>query len=235
MLLALALACAPRAEPPAPEEAAVVEPTDVLLGVVHRDGVKACREGAWEIEWHHLFWEAGFVPLVGDDAAIEPHHGKPVLVRGRPADASPHSRPLPPGYTSDRCPIPQMRSDMVESPDGMRLRRHERPLDAFEVASIEPFTGLAVTRDGDRAVLKLTNTLGTALSEVELVAHYEGCYGKPGTKTVRAGVAALDPDASFYRLFSVELRAKGDRVWFDFDARLSELGAEPIQCPEDRP
>ncbi len=236
--------------------------SQLLVGVVHRDGQKACPENAHGIEFHALHWEVGFTPLVLEadlEARVEQLHGKVAVVRGSVSNTGPETEPIPEGYSPANCPIPQMRGDMIESPDGMRFDRgRSLGLAGFNVGSIEAFTGLTVEPDGEDVNVRLENTFDRDLTgKVEIVLHYMGCFGKPGSKVkslvadaglpmgevLEGKVPAIlpgDPDApprkggnaNEYALFMVEVVGGGEGLYLDFDAKLRELGAAPIECPD---
>jgi hypothetical protein len=219
-----------------------------------------CRSRGEQV-WINEHFEIGFVPVIVPEAqraAVESLVGTPVVARGRVADAAPVGREAPPADATE-CPGQQWRSDWVRGPDGVRSRRSDGPgIAAFEVDRVEPFAGLTAARNGETIDVELVNPLTRSLAgPVELVAHYEGCYGKPGTRThtgradgglapretiaLAAPVTMTDPDdASLgrrrgrgtHRADSIEVRATGDGIYFDLDVPLSALGDIAVECPK---
>ena len=98
-------------------------------------------------------------------------------------------------------------------------------------------------------VVTLTNPVPVALTDVELHTHYEGCIGKPGTRseTTVDGELGLGAQASArvptlvqdvvpnarghnFGARSVQLVARGEGVVIDLDVSFERLGV-PIECP----
>jgi hypothetical protein len=151
-----------------------------------------------------------------------------------------------------------MRSDWEPRPDGIRIVRGAGPrVPAFAIDRVQPFTGLTVTRSGDELAVRFENTLGRRLAApVLLVLHYEGCFGKPGTvSSSLIAEAGLTPgqtltgtlpayvlkervpglrvgETARHRAQSVEVRAAGAGVVFDFDVGLDALGVD-VDCPAE--
>jgi len=266
-----ALGCSKDAPEPAPQRSVETErpPAEasrpkavaagaVLVGVVHEDGLHVCGANYKE-SWINKFRQVGFVRAVATpelDAELKAQMGKPVVARGRVTDRIPEGTEQPPAEIGE-CPQYQMRSDWVVTAGGMRIQRSPSPaLPAFEVARVEPFDGLRAEIDGTELKVELTNTLGVALANpVEVIVHYEGCYGKPGTEYRRlfgkqglapgeklSGAVPLITEADRvpgnpratrgHSAYSIEVRAKGADVYFDLDVSVHALGAD-VKCPQD--
>jgi hypothetical protein len=245
----------------APVEAKPVVPDSVMeaqpkgeaitvVGVIHQDGQRVC-DGRGHEQWIDLHYEVGFTPLVVDDARareVEPLHKRAAIVFGH-VQAPPPANPVPSG---GECPLYQMRSDWVVTAEGIRIPRGARAAEGIAVERIVPFEGLAVERAGDTLKFALTNALEVPLADkLTLTLHYEGCFGKPGSTmrsqiregelapgdTWRAELPAFvhDPEGQdgrqVFRADSIELRAEGKGVAFDFDAGFHEIGAEGVPCP----
>lgn len=175
---------------PAPIEAepTPVEPAserELFLAYVGQTGIEHCPDGH-TFEWLDVRTTLGFVPTRG--RSLEPWLGKVVLAKGESSSRTPAPAELP---TPAPCPIMQMRSDWRNTPAGMRNDRGEHPeIEEFVVASVEALP-LAARREGDELVVTFTNPLPFALAELRVIGHYEGCYGKPGTKQVGGAAAPL--------------------------------------------
>lgn len=185
---------------PAPVEA---EPTPVVharereffFGYVSQTGVEHCPEGA-TTTWLDLRSTLGFIPTSG--LSLEPWLGKVVLAKG---EAGP--RPPAPAIEPAPCPIMQMRSDWRTSPRGIRIDRGGHPdIEAFVVASVDALP-LEVVVEADELVVTFTNPLPFALAELGFTAHYEGCYGKPGSKHLGVDDQPLAPGESRSERFPV--------------------------------
>ena len=184
-------------------------------------------DGTWESEWVDPHHEVGFtrlIPAAGIDLA--PWEGKLVVVRGRAA-------PLPkiPVASTGECPARQARSDWIFGKNGVRLRRdwpQAHPA-AMTVAAVTAFDGLTVRRDGDSLHLGFTNTLpGVPLDSVELVVHYEGCYGKPDSAQQVEMRPSLRRGATARFAFpAVAWRTVGDRMRAHVATSLSVDAANP--------
>lgn len=163
-----------------------------FLATVQRHGTMACRPGEHEPRWFGVFPMAAWVHLLGavDLAALR---GQVVVLEGDAIDVVPPCAPLPPGWSPKNCPVPQLRSDMVESVDGILHRRgHEPAMSAFLVRAARPFGGLTASGEGT-VTLRFTNTLPVALEDVVLTAHFEGRFGKPGSERREATAGPLAP------------------------------------------
>lgn len=251
MLWWLACTGAPSPAPQAP--VADDEPRgDVLVGVLHRGGTPACAPDDDEARWHGVHWLVGFTPLRLDDPALEAtlqgHHGQLVSVRGQPSDQVLPAPPLPEGLSFEHCPVPQMRMDYVDGPDGIRIRRSVagRPA-SFVAQAVEPFGALSATSvDGGLAVA-LANPFEEPLSKVFVRVHYEACTGKPGSASLEGLKPELAPGEAYdktlpavimgprsypHRAYSVQAAGEAEGVLFDLDARLPELGLERVACPD---
>ena len=89
------------------------------------------------------------------------------------------------------------------------------------------------------------------LPAVKLIAHYEGCFKKPGVTTRSSSLGTLVPGAnqeknfplflteeeafeerSFYRIHSIQLWSEGGEALFDLDWPLSSDKSLSISCPD---
>ncbi|MCC6523470.1 MAG: hypothetical protein IT373_12500 [Polyangiaceae bacterium] len=245
-----------RAEPPSPlgSEAASEAPwagESVLLGVVHEQGTAYCTDRARnDPHFTARFFSAGFVPLLGALDAVRALHGRPAVLFGRPSTRPPAPEIRIPEPHVDCMPI-QARSDWVPSPDGILVRRDAGPaLAGFEVRAARPFAGLAAKLAGTGVRVAVDTPLAVPLASLALVAHYEGCYGKPGTTSRTVGLGDLAPhghaeaavevfdveaDApqgrSDHVLASLALHAATEGIYFDLDVPVRALGLD-LECPE---
>jgi hypothetical protein len=172
----------------------------------------------------------------------------PVLARGS-AGPAPARPPL--SVEPAPCPVMQMRSDWVNTPRGMRVRRTAgSKAGHFHLTSARRLDELQVVANGDRVTASFENPLPFALTGVRLRMHYEGCYGKPGTTHVESesitlapgeriehefpAMRTLDPDR-VHRATAVVLEIGGSegppeaKVWADLDVSLYRLGVE-LDC-----
>lgn len=268
---ALALACTPteeqteRSQPPsASEPPAVVEAEprpgapgrEYFLGYVSQTGIEHCPNGS-EFEWLDVRSTLGFIPTGG--LSLEPWMGKVVLATGEAGARPPSSTDIQPA----ECPLMQMRSDWTNSPKGIRVDRGKHPgIEYFTVTSVEPLEELAVVRGGEELLVRFTNPLPFALQRVGLVAHYEGCYGKPGStersqegkplapgETIDARfpiIAEVEADhdprkgglpAKVHLIDSIQLdveaAADAPTVHVDLDAQVSAFGLD-LTCPDTK-
>ena len=234
-------------------------PEAVLVGTVARGGDRVCRAKG-DPTWINVHYQVGFVPVIvseADTRAIEVLLGRPAVVYGHVADQGPPRDEHAPADAVE-CPAEQWRSDWVRGPDGVRSRRSDGPgIAAFSVSRVAPFAGLGAARDGDSITVELENTLEQPLTApVELIVHYEGCYGKPMGRTQTAKAeAGLEPGKALahdfstmfiddedsrlggrrgrgeHRADSVEIRASGKNLYFDADVPLSVYGLN-VDCPK---
>lgn len=272
---------APASQPtPPPPPDASVDPADVedprrddgpapladavqLVGVVHEGGSRVCEAETFEETWIRKYWQVGWTPLVSEpalDAKLATLPGRVVKVTGRAVDGPPtYHGPSEPPAKLGMCSQHQMRSDWRLTPEGIRIPRGHGPeFAAFEVTSVEVVRPLetAVPEDGEQVAVTVHNPFETDLRGVELIGHYEGCYGKPGAtaKTVKVGkLAATDasgphrlptliedadknPRGRNYALRSLELKAAAPRgpvadgAWLDLEVAASQLGLH-LECP----
>ena len=143
----------------------------------------------------------------------------------------------------------QMRSDWSPTPRGMRIDRSPSPaIQNFEVAAVRPLHELSVKADGEFVVVTLVNPVAIQLRDVEMRVHYEGCFGKPGSRVETSTVGVLAPLAQVstrapmyleaagppgrtsFRAHSFQLVATGEAVTIDLDASMRALGIEN-ECP----
>jgi len=222
---------------------AVKSESEVLIGVVTAQGTRLC-DGSRDGKWIDLRHEIGFVRALGEVALAE-YEGRALVAEGQRVSSYESEVPEHTG----ECPMPmQMRSDWVEGPSGIRVRRADRPFPAFRVRSVRPFDGVAARLVGDVVTISVRNTLGRALEDVVVTLHYEGCFGKPGTRQQTAVLGALAPGQagevslpgwhhdedgprgrSDYRGWSLRLGTSTAGVTFDLDLHLHRLGVE-IDC-----
>ncbi len=259
-LLAASCTSAPSA-PDAPAPAAVRTPDrepvadpqeelSVLIGIVHDAGDLHCDpQTPDESQWVNPYFQVGFtaLKLAGEVAPeISAHVRKPVILHGRPTAASVLERRVEHDATS--CVQYQMRSDMVRAPEGIRILRDTAMSANFEPQRVTEFGALEVSGAGESLKFALTNPLHVPLTApLEVVLHYEGCFGKPGARTVsksrsgtfesgaiwRFDAPRILEDGRKYRLASAQIIYSDPKVHFDFDAQLSELGVEGVACPRD--
>ena len=228
-------------------------PELTLVGVVHEGGQRVCDDQYKEF-WVGRHWAAGFVPLAYSKPALgqvlAAAKGKVVVVRGVETRQPPtqHGDTRAP-TTRGECPIYQMRSDWEVWPDGIRKRRAEatpKTLHVAEVREVQPLVATAATSTAD---LVVHNPFATTLRDGTLVAHYEGCYGKPGSTAdpfslgeLAAGAVSKSvqvplrvdrdgPRARDYRLDSVELTGVTQGGRLDLDVDVGDLGIS-APCPD---
>ncbi len=205
--------------------------------------------------WSNLIPTAGLTPLVTNESVRKTwldSVGAMVRFTGRISTELP-SLPLFP----EPCMPMQMRSDWLYTPSGIVIDKaglnYGSPLDA---STFEVWDGLSMERKGDKIQASLTNKgFDRPLKDITLVAHYEGCYGKPGstsrnaksfdlaqkaTKTVEFPALLSDADKPVsprhrphYRLVSVQVRSAMDDVVFLLDRSLYKHGID-IDCEENR-
>lgn len=221
----------------------------MLVGVLTLQHAEQC-DGTWESEWVDPHYEVGFtriVPAKGLD--LSAWVGKLVIVRGRAAPM-----PAVTVKSTGECPARQARSDWIFAKNGVRLRRtwpQDLPA-AFTPSAVTAFEGLTVRRDGDSLHLRFTNTLrDVTLDSVEVVVHYEGCYGKPNTQTRHAKLGMIAPGASVdvelpslaidedmgrgrtvHRAWSVQATCMNAGIVFAVDAGLSLFESGAVDCPD---
>lgn len=235
-------------EPPTPVDAPAESagPTVRLLGVLHRMGDRTCPGGQFQGTFVNEHWAVGLVPLhvpPEHEAAYAELRGRPVLVDGTVAAGAPVKAPA----AVEPCPEMQMRSDWIDSPDGILRRRGPAPLTGLAPTKLRAWTGLRGAQATDQMKLSLELDIDEApLKDVRLVVHYEGCGGKPGTVAESFEIGALEPRRSRvvtaglrrqargleYVAASVELAGAGEGVYVALDAPLPAIGVEPLDCPQ---
>jgi hypothetical protein len=186
------------AEPhPAPQ----AEGDEYFFAVLGQSGVEHCPRGQAST-WLDVQPTLGFVPAGGaamENQDLGPLMDQPVLARGTSMAAPPRA---PSEIEVQPCPPMQMRSDWVNTPRGIRVRRAATPkIEHFHVTSVRRLDELAVTRDGQELVVSFRNPLPFALVDVRLVMHYEGCYGKPGSTSRTTEPIELAPGAEVTHRF----------------------------------
>lgn len=242
------------AEPtPVAEDPAIEVPRTTLVGVLHEGGTRLCAE-SYEAVWVERTWAVGFVPLVHESGlsdTIAKLEGSVVKVSGTATNESPTVHggdPAP--ETTVICGEVQMRSDWELWPKGTRARRGDGPdlaklrIDAIEVA--QPFRG--ALRE-DEVWFSVTNPFEYELQDATLVAHYEGCYGKPGHMAQRRPLGRIKAGATLedipvpqiamrkmargqdHRLDSVQLTATVESGALDLDVQIDTLGFD-VECPK---
>ncbi len=250
----------PKPSPKTPEEPTQSSDVEVgsskkttLIGVLHEGGTRVCTE-PYEVHWVERTWAVGFVPLVhsADELeAIAKLEGAVVKVVGVVTDEpSTVHEGDPRPEKNVMCGQMQMRSDWEPWPKGIRVRRGDGPdLTGLRMESIEVVKPLSGTLHDDEVWFKVSNPLERDLQDATLVAHYEGCYGKPGSTVQRRPLGMIPTGAvledipvpqismremargSEHRLDSVQLTATVEGAALDLDVDISSLGLE-VSCPE---
>jgi len=254
----LVVACSSSPPPPSPQPAqdgAAPEPTPVdaggdewLVGVLGQTGSLECVGGESR-RWVDVAPAIGATTITAD-ALADDLFDRPVVARGSIV-ADPPARTSERSAAAEPCPPAQMRSDWIETPRGVRMRRDGSPppLPHFAVQELRPLAELAVQTSGETLTVDFRNPLPVELHGVELRMHYEGCHGKPGTAMERHTVGTLavgaGTRASFptlvqserapgrpepHRAFSLQVIAQGEHAHVDVDVRVAELGAA-VKCP----
>lgn len=224
-----------------------------LLGLMGQSGIEHCPGGGFERTWLSVRPTVGRVSVSGpDDAVLEPLMDAPVLALGQPGDPPPRTASPEPAPTIERCLPAQMRSDWRMTPRGMLIERGGEPsLPHLRMEAIRPLRELAARKDGDHVVVTLQNPVPVALAGVELRAHYEGCFGKPGSHaestvigdlgvgaqaSARVPLLTQSPGAPEgrheFRAHSIQLLGRGEGVVIDLDVPFGDLGV-PVECPRD--
>lgn len=234
------------ADPAAPPATAAAPAEVRVLGRLQRMGDRTCPDGQYSDTFVNTYWTVGLVPLhttPEQELQLAALHGKPVLVTGTPEDGPPAAARA---ATPEPCPSPQMRSDWIETPDGIVTRRGEPPLRGLELTGVRAWSGLGAAIAGRHISLTLKPDLGEApLRDVALVVHYEGCYGKPGSQQQEFPLGELGPKSGAgaaaelvrrsgqhdYVASSVELRGRLEGLHVVLDVPLGALGVTPPACP----
>jgi len=250
----------PKPSPKAPAEpaqaddvAAVPVAKTTLVGVLHEGGTRLCTE-PYETHWVDRTWAVGFVPLVhepGHNDTIAKLEGSVVRVFGVATDEprTVHDGDPRPKNTV-MCGELQMRSDWESWPKGTRARRGDGPdLAKLRIESIEVVEPFRAALGDDEVTFSVTNPFERPVKDATLVAHYEGCYGKPGTAVERRPLGALEAGAALddipvpqismrkmargseHRLDSVQLIGTVEGGAFDLDVDISTLGID-VMCPK---
>jgi len=229
-----------------------------LVGLVHEGGTRVCEAETFDERWIDRHWQVGWTPLVVNpelDAKLPGLKGRVVKVTGRVSSGPPTLHGPREGPTNTgMCPEYQMRSDWVVTLEGMRIPRGHGPkFDAFTVDALEVIDPVQATVADDDVSVAVTNPFDAELRGVEVVAHYEGCYGKPGAtlQTWRVGKLAAEasagphafptivtndanPRGSEYALRSLELVGNGTGaapgVFLDLDIPSGRLDVA-VACP----
>lgn len=237
----------PDADPVASESEELL----VLIGVVHEAGDLHCDpKTPDESKWVNPYFQLGFTPLKLDErltSAVATQARKPMILRGRSTTESVLAQRVE--HDAAGCVQYQMRSDMVRVPEGIRIRRDTALPANFEPEQVGEFSALEALVVGESLEVALTNPLQVPLTApLEMVFHYEGCFGKPGGRQVshsRSGTFEpgaiwrldapryLEKQGRTYRFASIQIIYSDPKVHFDFDAQLAELSAEGVACPRD--
>lgn len=232
---------------------ATIDGPEYFIGVASQTGIQHCPNG--KQEWLDLSPAIGFVGVGGPGSEnIEKLLDHPVLARGN-AGPRPPSRPLatPPAP----CVPMQMRSDWVLTPRGIVVDNGSgAAIEYFHTTSVRALDELTVRREGNEIIVDLRNPLPFAIEEVGVAVHYEGCYGKPGSRTIRHSPAPLalgetqtdrfpifaeqDDDGANagsrreHAAHSIELTGKlsaETTVHLDLDVKLAAMGVA-VECPD---
>lgn len=238
--------------PERPREAEMAAPLRRVVGELLEGGHKVCRANG-EVTWHARYPMVGFTPLeVADGGEARLYRGRVVVAEGELTGASDVERPADLPEDEGECPIMQMRSDWVEAVGGVRMLRDGMGgRGVFRATRLRVWDGLVVTARGGEIAARVTNTFADeTLADVDLIVHYEGCYGKPGTQARAASAARLSPGDTLEHRFplvvrgegrrgeasfvasSVQVRARPGATAFDLDVGLSRWGIE-ARCPDD--
>jgi hypothetical protein len=243
----------PTSEPAAKAPTPAIAPNPIdgdefLIGVLSQSGAEVC-DATGERRWE------GVVPVIGWTGVTLPADAdslmdRPVVARGTVGGEPPQWPPRT--GTTEPCPPQQMRSDWIDSPRGMKMRRTDSPapLSHFTVQELRPLAELTVRNVDGALAIDFRNPLPVELRDVVLRMHYEGCHGKPGTATrdenvgnlaVGAGTRASFPGVveaergpgrlEPHGAFSLQIIARAEHAHIDLDVRISsfELGN---RCPE---
>lgn len=211
-----------------------------IVGVLNESGALSCQNGEerWVGSWHDVGWS----PVYGVPKSSGAE-GTLVVVTGTPTTAPAVTAP-----DDLSCPPLQMRGDWIRTRSGIRYDRADKaPRHTLKVTDMRPFKGLsaAYSPTTDRITIQLTNPFDQPLTDVAVVLHYEGCYGKPNGFSRRHALGTLAPGATRpvdadarimqpgprgaeHTLFSVQVVGKGGAV-LDIDAPPKSLGAE-VTC-----
>jgi hypothetical protein len=213
------------------------------VGVLGQRGTPACDgdEQRW-VDVEPRIGGTPIAPLSIEELAWLDH---PVVAHGRSATAPERGESV---AVVAPCPTPQARSDWEFTPRGLRILRDGGRTHAYFVRdAMRPLAELTVSTREPELIVDLRNPVPVELVDVVLRIHYEGCRGKPGTRTrehevgalgVGAGVQAAfprriddDDGRGVHRAHSVQIVASGDAVTFDLDVPLAVLGAA-VACPD---
>lgn len=177
----------------------------IIVGVLTKQADKKCT-GKPDPEWINEHFQVGFTRIANSQVDLEPFVGKIVAVTGAPL----HHYVPPPIVHTGQCMVPQMRSDWVEGPGGMRVKRLDGGVyPAFAVRKVEVHGGVQIRKSGDDVRVAFTNHTGRDLENVKVHLHYEGCYGKPGTIDETKGFPVVKPGEEVIMSFPALERREG--------------------------
>lgn len=163
-----------------------------VVGVLNPGGTLRCENG--NESWADTHLEVGWSPVYGTDMPIH-LKGKLVVLTGTPTTAPPAKHT----QNDFTCPPMQMRNDWIRTRSGIRYDRSlKAPKHTLKANKLEPFAGLDFQFDAksDTIAVRLHNPFDQPLTDVTLVLHYEGCYGKPGGVTKSHVLGTIQPGAS---------------------------------------
>ena len=140
-------------------------------------GKRECR--GFDTIWSELVPMAGFTPLevLAPDEWLA-KKGEIVSFLGRETEVA----RVTVFDGADSCEPAQRRSDFRDAPTGTRLYREglKSPAPSLVATDLRRFGGLRVSLAGDTIEVELgVGDLGTAVSDLQLVVHYDGCGKKP--------------------------------------------------------
>ncbi len=255
-----------------PQGLALKDDEFVVIGSLGRRGVPSCtRQEPYEPQWANITWRVGDV-LLTPPAGVDPStvtKNRVVVARGiapkaaaaKTETADPEELNAGDGRSPANCMPMQMRDDWISTPDGIVVRRGGlAPVAAIEASSLSEWKGISFTAsdDGTTGTVKLTDDMGRAAIGLEITAHYEGCYGKPGSTSQRAVVdllanasvestfplyvdddakalGATDSDAAsggrIYRLSTLQVSGGEAPIHYAVDVSTAALGV-PVECKE---
>jgi len=232
-------------------------PTYMVGMVTQQYDQKCLGLDGYEVEWVNPHMEIGFSPVAaGKGVALDGMAGEPVLAKVAAAPGKETKvEPVKEGMFAHSCVPMQMRDDWIPAKEGIRMLRSLKAgqrwkgLQVVEARKIKP---VELVKSGPDAVATVQNDLGFPLEGVDLVFHYEGCYGKPGTTVQVREIGEMKPGEKKevraplvverertrgvtremeHILVSVQLVASSTGVVVDLDIPISYWHL-PLECPE---